>query len=101
MSKENFKQSIEQGYTFKGENIVIGAAMFDKEPLPQTLVKVPLKALSRHGLIAGATGTGKTKKFAGNGRATEPSGYSKFGNGFKRRFKRIGSSRRNQQSNRI
>lgn len=56
-----FKQYIEQGYTFKGKHIVLGTAMLDGVALPNTLVKVPLRSLNRHGLIAGATGTGKTK----------------------------------------
>lgn len=57
----DFKQYIEQGYTFKGNSIVLGTAMLNGTALPQTLVKVPLRSLNRHGLIAGATGTGKTK----------------------------------------
>ncbi|HRP40481.1 MAG: DUF853 domain-containing protein [Chitinophagales bacterium] len=60
-NKEAFSQNIEQGYTFKGESIVLGTAIFDGAPLPQTLVRAPLKTFNRHGLIAGATGTGKTK----------------------------------------
>jgi DNA helicase HerA-like ATPase len=56
-----FKQYIEQGYTFKGNSLVLGTAMLNGVALPQTLVKVPLRSLNRHGLIAGATGTGKTK----------------------------------------
>lgn len=39
----------------------MGAAMLDGETVTNALVKVPLKTLNRHGLIAGATGTGKTK----------------------------------------
>lgn len=35
--------------------------MFNKESVPGTQVKVPLKMMNRHGLIAGATGSGKTK----------------------------------------
>jgi DNA helicase HerA-like ATPase len=35
--------------------------MLDGECIPETYVKVPLKMINRHGLIAGATGTGKTK----------------------------------------
>lgn len=61
MSKEKFIESLNQGYTFKGESIMVGTAMFNKEPIPNTLIKIPLKSLTRHGLIAGATGTGKTK----------------------------------------
>ena len=59
--KENFIKYINDGYTNKGESIVLGAAMLDGETISETLVKIPLKTLNRHGLIAGATGTGKTK----------------------------------------
>lgn len=61
MSKEKFIADITAGYTFKGESIVLGAAMIDKESIPGLQVKVPLKMMNRHGLIAGATGSGKTK----------------------------------------
>lgn len=40
---------------------MLGGAMLDGETLPETFVKIPLKTMNRHGLIAGATGTGKTK----------------------------------------
>ena len=59
--KEDFIKVINEGYTSKGENIVLGAAMLEQEAVPEALVKIPLKTLNRHGLIAGATGTGKTK----------------------------------------
>jgi hypothetical protein len=39
----------------------MGAAMLNGETITNALVKIPLKTLNRHGLIAGATGTGKTK----------------------------------------
>ncbi len=62
MSKvEQFKTEINNGYTFKGDSLVLGAAKLDGEVVSGTQVKVPLKTLNRHGLIAGATGTGKTK----------------------------------------
>jgi len=61
MSKEKFLQEIEQGYTFEGNSIVLGAAMLDGETQKNALVKLPLSTLNRHGLIAGATGSGKTK----------------------------------------
>ena len=60
-SKEEFYAHIEQGYTTKGDFIVMGAAMLDEETVTGAHVKIPLKTLNRHGLIAGATGTGKTK----------------------------------------
>ncbi len=59
--KEAFFKSIEEGYATKGDAIIMGAAMLDEEALPNAYVKIPLKTLNRHGLIAGATGTGKTK----------------------------------------
>ncbi|QLE01934.1 DUF853 family protein [Galbibacter sp. BG1] len=60
-SKEAFVKHIEEGYQTKGDYINMGAAMLDGEPLTNAFVKIPLKTLNRHGLIAGATGTGKTK----------------------------------------
>jgi DNA helicase HerA-like ATPase len=59
--KENFIQDINNGYLSKGGSIILGGAILDSEPLAEAHVKVPLKTLNRHGLIAGATGTGKTK----------------------------------------
>ena len=59
--KEIFFNHITEGYQTKGEYFVIGAAMLDGETIKEAFVKVPLKTLNRHGLISGATGTGKTK----------------------------------------
>ena len=62
MSKiEDFRTHINEGHTFKKDYLVIGGAMLDGDPVADALVKIPLKTLNRHGLIAGATGTGKTK----------------------------------------
>ena len=60
-NKESFIQQINEKYTFKGEALTLGGAMMDGECQVNTLVKVPLETLNRHGLISGATGTGKTK----------------------------------------
>ncbi|KQC31285.1 helicase HerA-like domain-containing protein [Flagellimonas eckloniae] len=60
-SKEKFFEHIEKGYTTKGDFITMGAGMFNGETVTNAHVKIPLKTLNRHGLIAGATGTGKTK----------------------------------------
>ncbi|MEQ1552956.1 MAG: helicase HerA-like domain-containing protein [Ferruginibacter sp.] len=59
--KEEFIQAITAGYTFKGEAVQIGCAVLDGEVVPEAKVFLPLKTMNRHGLIAGATGTGKTK----------------------------------------
>ena len=60
-SKAKFLEHINSGYTFKGRSITIGSALLDGEVIADASVKIPLKSLNRHGLIAGATGTGKTK----------------------------------------
>ncbi|RYF86464.1 MAG: DUF853 family protein [Chitinophagaceae bacterium] len=60
-SKESFLQSVKDGYTFKGEAIKVGRAVFNGEVVEGADVYLPLKTMNRHGLIAGATGTGKTK----------------------------------------
>jgi uncharacterized protein len=59
--KDKFIADIEAGYTFKGSSMVMGGAMLDGETIQGLQVKVPLRTMNRHGLIAGATGTGKTK----------------------------------------
>ena len=59
--KEKFIKEIEKGYTFKGDSLLLGTVMFDKTAVPNASIKIPLKTINRHGLIAGATGTGKTK----------------------------------------
>jgi DNA helicase HerA-like ATPase len=46
---------------FKGENVKIGVGVLNGEVIPGADVFLPLKTMNRHGLIAGATGTGKTK----------------------------------------
>ncbi|MEP6595442.1 MAG: helicase HerA-like domain-containing protein [Ginsengibacter sp.] len=61
--KKAFIEQIKTGYTFKGESIKIGSAMLNNEVVPEAEIFLPLKTLNRHGLVAGATGTGKTKTF--------------------------------------
>ncbi len=61
MNTENFTSQFQNGYTFKGDYITIGGAKLNDNILSDHLVKIPLKTINRHGLIAGATGTGKTK----------------------------------------
>ncbi|MBO6828588.1 MULTISPECIES: helicase HerA-like domain-containing protein [unclassified Flagellimonas] len=60
-NKERFIEHIDQGYATKGDFITVGAGMLDGETMTNAFVKIPLKTMNRHGLIAGATGTGKTK----------------------------------------
>ncbi len=58
---EKFLETVQNGYTFKGESYKIGRAMLDGQVVEGADIFIPFKTLNRHGLIAGATGTGKTK----------------------------------------
>jgi len=58
---EKFIQTIKDGYSFKGEAPIIGVAILEGEAITGANILLPLKMMNRHGLIAGATGTGKTK----------------------------------------
>ncbi len=53
-------QAVSAGYAFEGAALAIGA-LVEADPLPGVQVRIPLAMLNRHGLVAGATGTGKTK----------------------------------------
>lgn len=53
--------TIAAGYTFTGPALELGAAVVEGVAHAQAPVRVPLAVLNRHGLVAGATGTGKTK----------------------------------------
>ena len=59
--KETFSAHINEGYACKGDSIVLGGAILDGQPVTGTKVQIAMKTMNRHGLIAGATGTGKTK----------------------------------------
>ncbi|MDP1815073.1 MAG: DUF853 family protein, partial [Leadbetterella sp.] len=56
-----FIEAVKAGYSFKGEYVKIGAGMLNGEVIAGADIFLPLKTMNRHGLIAGATGTGKTK----------------------------------------
>lgn len=53
--------TIRAGYTFDGATLTLGAAVVDGQVHADAPVRLPLAMMNRHGLIAGATGTGKTK----------------------------------------
>ncbi len=59
--KAKFIQELSTRYATKGEFITLGKGMLDGEVVTEVDVTIPLKTINRHGLIAGATGTGKTK----------------------------------------
>ncbi|WP_130864655.1 helicase HerA-like domain-containing protein [Acidipropionibacterium timonense] len=52
---------VTQGYTFDGPSLDLGVLVADDAPVPAARVRLPLAMMNRHGLVAGATGTGKTK----------------------------------------
>ena len=49
------------GTSFAGPALELGGLMVDATTLPDVHIRIPLAMLNRHGLVAGATGTGKTK----------------------------------------
>ena len=59
--KQEFVAQIQAGYKITDPSLVIGSAMLDGELLNAPRVQVARAVLNRHGLVAGATGTGKTK----------------------------------------
>ncbi len=48
-------------YSTAGASITLGSVVHQGESHPEPLIRLPLSMMTRHGLIAGATGTGKTK----------------------------------------
>lgn len=54
-------QRIAAGYTVEGQALQLGTVVVDGEPDPSAQIRIPLATVNRHGLVAGATGTGKTK----------------------------------------
>lgn len=61
MSKEKFIESINKSYTTPLPSIYLGAGIFQQEILADAKVNLPLRMMNRHGLVTGATGSGKTR----------------------------------------
>lgn len=59
--KTTFIEKIRASYSPSGNFIYLGAGILDGEPLGDAEINLPLKMMNRHGLVAGATGTGKTR----------------------------------------
>jgi DNA helicase HerA-like ATPase len=53
--------AVVDGYAFEGPALELGALLVDGAARPEAAVRIPLAMVNRHGLVAGATGTGKTK----------------------------------------
>ncbi|HEY1007365.1 MAG TPA: helicase HerA-like domain-containing protein, partial [Sphingobacteriaceae bacterium] len=56
-----FIRKINESYAPAGGAIYLGAGVLDGQVLPEAAVNIPLRMMNRHGLVAGATGTGKTR----------------------------------------
>lgn len=61
MSAQTLRDTVSERYAFEGSSMILGATKFNDEVLTESFVRIPLGTMNRHGLIAGATGTGKTK----------------------------------------
>ncbi len=62
---EAFRKALSEGFRFTGSSVVLGAALRDGAVSADLPVAASLALLNRHGLVAGATGTGKTKTLQG------------------------------------
>src|SRR5689334_4233603 len=54
-------QQIAAGYAVGGQALELGTVVIDGKTDPAAQIRIPLATVNRHGLVAGATGTGKTK----------------------------------------
>jgi DNA helicase HerA-like ATPase len=61
MADSRFHDAMAQGYGFTEPTIVLGGPMLGADVLTDVRIQAPLSMMNRHGLVAGATGTGKTK----------------------------------------
>jgi uncharacterized protein len=56
-----FPEMLEQSYRIEEPSLVLGAALEGQQVHPDPKIRLPLSMTNRHGLVAGATGTGKTR----------------------------------------
>ena len=59
--EEAWADEVRAGYAFPGASLPLGSLVHDGHARPDVTVALPLAMMSRHGLVAGATGTGKTR----------------------------------------
>lgn len=61
MAKDKFIEVISKSYTTPLPSIYLGAGLYQGEIVPEAKVNLPLRMMNRHGLVTGATGSGKTR----------------------------------------
>lgn len=61
MSREGFIESIQSSYNTNNLSIYLGAGVFKGEIIGEAKVNLPMRMMNRHGLVTGATGSGKTR----------------------------------------
>ena len=61
MSKEKFVSAINTSYSMTGASIYLGSGILEGEVIAEAKVNLPLRMMTRHGLVTGATGSGKTR----------------------------------------
>src|SRR3954454_12780361 len=75
---DDFAKTIADAYATGGAAIQLGRGVHDGALAKDAVVQVPLKMTNRHGLIAGATGTGKTKTLQGMAEQLSAAGVPVF-----------------------
>jgi DNA helicase HerA-like ATPase len=61
MDKQSFIEAINKAYSFAGSSIYLGAGVLAGEIISEAKVSLSLAMMNRHGLVTGATGSGKTR----------------------------------------
>jgi hypothetical protein len=61
MAKDKFIEVIARSYTTPLPSIYLGGGVYNGEIVPEAKVNLPLRMMNRHGLVTGATGSGKTR----------------------------------------
>jgi len=61
MSKDKFVEAVQKSYTTTQPTIYLGSGVYQQEILADARVHLPLRMMNRHGLVTGATGSGKTR----------------------------------------
>lgn len=77
-SLEGWAAVVAEGYHFTGPTLPLGALVVEDVAVPQAQVRLPLGMMNRHGLVAGATGTGKTKTLQGLAEGLSSAGVPVF-----------------------